>query len=344
LIGHQCVIRIRYNVSTTDFKAGPTGSFIDSTSNCNTNDVVRDPTTITTAPTGPKASCKNVLSTTNTPLFDRPYVELFSDMPLLSITVKTNQSPRTFQDRSYVFKVAGRPAEVGAAKIYNLNARGRRGNIQQCYPAVEKDFSPNDLTVTTNDYVHVQFCGSDFSADNNNGEGWRYSDRTNMVQVNLNSRNFPAVTSQMTMFDTATAKKMAFAGLDVATSSCNPTYLGANGDQNQNAIDNCGKLNSAPALFDGGLVKFSAGYYQYISTRHNDFSNRSTKGKLTVLSSLSAGAVAGIVVGSVLGASLVGLGGAIFFARRFPNSRFAQRMNRVQLFSPHTVSKTNGFA
>ena len=58
--------------------------------------------------------------------------------------------------RSHSFAIRKAQSEMQGKKIYNLNVRGKRGNIVQVYPAVEYDFVPNRLLASKDDYLHIQ--------------------------------------------------------------------------------------------------------------------------------------------------------------------------------------------
>lgn len=109
----------------------------------------------------------------------------------LKLAINTQQIGRVFQDRSHSFAIRKRPSELDGVNIVNLNVRGKRGNIVQVYPAVEYDFIPNKLEITKNDYVHIQWTGSNTNPNNNDGQGLAGSDRSNMLLLDTKVISYP---------------------------------------------------------------------------------------------------------------------------------------------------------
>jgi len=248
------------------------------------------------------------------PLPQDPYVlvdngpENQNSESYLSLAVDTDQFGRTFQDRSYVFSIKKRPTQLPLdANIYNLNVRGKRGNIVQTFPAVEYDFVPNHLKVDEGDYIHFQWTGSDYNPQRgpNDAEGAGpvdpidgpnqngREDRSNIVEMDSLIVSKPMNYSDIlkrTMFVNKDGdpdeKKIRELALLNQTDCLTLKELYAIKDINQRERDprNCAKLNAARTPYaDGGLVRMErAGTFRYMSTRNNHFSNRDQKGTVVV--------------------------------------------------------------
>jgi hypothetical protein len=231
-----------------------------------------------------------------------------------------------------MFNIASRPANIPAnAPIYNLNVRGKRGNIVETFPATEYDFVPNNLVVNQGDYIHFQWTGADTNPNGNAGQGTAGTDRSNIVQTSSLNDNLPLTQTEInngnTLFDSADLRsQMAYLG----QTNCKTTT-------NQNDPQNCATLNAAPAYFNAGAVRINkTGTFYYMSTRNNDFSNRTQKGKLVVNPvapvALSGGSVAGIVVGCLIGVAVIcGVAGTFFYAKRHPHSKIANFYDKIPI-------------
>lgn len=262
----------------------------------------------------------------------------------LKLNVNTAQYGRVFEDRSHTFKIKRVPSNnpCGFGRIHNLNVRGRRGNIVQVYPSVEYDFVPNRLEAHEGDCIHFQWTGSDANPTGNAGNGRRMTDRVNLVELGSTSRlglNQPTkhgyrdVTngllrsaSYYSMFsDEATVLKMAYIGQDVrcVNGTCAPSLRCDDDSTNEDSTSNCKELNAAPGYFDGGLVRMDRpGSFSYMSTRANNFSNRSQKATIVIHPWKVALSIGGGAAGILLLAACILLTSR--HVQRYPDKRVAK--------------------
>ncbi|XP_047136230.1 protein DD3-3 [Hydra vulgaris] len=286
-INENCVLRLRYNISTGDL------SKFASTSS---------------------ASIGALVGLSDTEATNRGYV--FKNNPViqplktgnptldgklqLRLAINTAQYGRTFQDRSHKFAIRPRPAELKRTNIYNLNVRGKRGNIVQVYPAVEYDFVPSRLTLSASDAIHIQWTGSNTNPLNNAGQGTAGTDRSNIIL--LKDKNFPNRKQQRQdnkQRDRHRKQKQQqlpvighYGNNYPMLLNTSKSFLGFDLNDvkqlafsNPNGVSSDPLLNDASVYFDLGArsLKNAAGTYYYMCTRNNNFSNRSQKGKIVVL-------------------------------------------------------------
>jgi hypothetical protein len=291
----KCVFRIRYNISTDDYNVN-----LDF-----------------------KSNQKNNAPQVQSPVRNNPvinFAEPNATKPInIRMAINTAQFGRTFQDRSHTFFMLPRGSDIpDSTKVINLNVRGKRGNIVQTFPAVEYDFMPNDLSVKTNEIVHVQWTGSNTNPAGNAGQGKAGSDRSNIVQLRALNVNYPLPVQQATnemwsnavvvgVLDDSTAplavgqKKGSFLrknllqkpqdlALYFATSGYYECHQGGTcGDKSAEVksakVQLDQDLNVASASLPGVLLKFKEPNktYFYMSSRNNAFTNRAQKAVIKVV-------------------------------------------------------------
>jgi len=309
----NCVLRIRYNISTYDF--GPNGNrpdtgFIDWNSNAAASPVKN----------------RNTVGAI-----------LYQDGNPFELATDTSQFGRTFQDRSYMFHIRPRPTGVNQLnRIWNLNVRGKRGNIVQAYPATEYDFTPTYLYVRVGDYIHFQWTGCDTNPAGNAGEGTAGTDRSNIVELANFADSLPAsdsyINSVSPLFESQGLRTyMAYLG---QTNCLTYGALLVKNNNNQNNVEtdpqNCMKLNAAPAYFDAGLVMINkTGTHYFMSARNNNFSNRGQKGEIDIVPLLPVWAIVIVCFGAVAFAGSGVIAGLVLYARSHPLSRVANFFGRL---------------
>ncbi|EFA76446.1 hypothetical protein PPL_10211 [Heterostelium album PN500] len=299
-----CVLRIRYNISSSEVK-GFGSSAYDSRNNGN-----------------------------NSPIKNNPNVLVEGQN--LTLNINENQYGRTFQDRSHTFAIRPRPSSLKDAKIWNIMVKGKRGNIQQAYPAMEYQFTPSQITMKKNEYVHFQWTGCDHNPAGNAGNGRNKLDRSNLVQIHSLGYGTPFKDDDYTSKNallTDPADRLRFAQQDQV--GCKSyAQLMADNNNNQNDIEqdpqNCAYLNAAPNTFDGGVHKMDrTGSFYYMSTRNHDFSNRDQKGAIHVTPLLQTWQIALIAVGCTLFVGLATAGGSIAYAKTHPHSSANRFFSKV---------------
>jgi len=209
--GSQCVMRLRYNITTADYQAWESGASmtpgLDADANSKDNpNPGNDPAeyalwedyglTRTDVEGSFGENGKNDAQSREYVLVNNPQVDAFGTLLTdanafsdgtpteikMQLAVNTAQFGRTFQDRTHYFIVEDRPADVPADAVIKLQTvRGKRGNIVQTYPATEYFMHPEVNWVRAGEYVHFEWTGSNTNPNNNDGQGKQGTDRSNFV-------------------------------------------------------------------------------------------------------------------------------------------------------------------
>lgn len=234
----------------------------------------------------------------------------------LQLAINTAQYGRTFQDRTHTFYIKKRPADIPTdAALKLITVSGKRGNIVQTFPGHEYFFVPEITHVSKNDYVHFGWSGSDTNPNNNDGQGKQGTDRSNIVVLQSShydadptaalqggtmnpaehgslGNNYPAYVTDPTSKGYGLAAAMSacgspeevstpMAGFDQETLASLATLRRQKGAKKD--YGNMEELDDAGTSFQMEPVKATAvGCWNYVSTRNNNFSNRSQKGTLCV--------------------------------------------------------------
>lgn len=287
-VHERCALRMRYNISTGDYDGWDSGTV---------NNKLNDREGLKLGLTEFYKSAPDVY-----PFQNNPVVGFGLDGVELELAINTAQYGRTFEDRSHRFSIRPRPDFVGGRTIKALNVRGKRGNIVQTFPAVEYDFQPNNLEVKTSDYVHFQWTGSNTNPANNDGQGKRQTDRSNIVQILDKGHTYPAHLKHSSIWNDSKANwqngVVPFT-VFTALNSVSDRGSGQFGGE-------MSELDDSGCYQDHNLVKMKdEGVFHYMCSRNNNFSNRQQKATIVVdnsdddddASKLSSGSVTGIVLG-----------------------------------------------
>lgn len=281
----SCALRIRYNISTNDFPFWTTNQ----SSNLNIRNRKFGPEEIYESYgfEGDNGVLWREVARRQYYLRNDPNVDVFDISQnnkhfRLKLALNTAQFGRTFQDRSHSFSIVNRPTEIPlSAEIYNLNVRGKRGNLAQVYPSVEYDFVPTSLHTSTDDYVHIQWTGSNNNPFRAAGEGRRRTDRSNIVQLRRRPYIEGTLGSNLTLGTNYPPEEICHHDLFGVTNR-ERRILALAGDFKVGDTPGT-TLDDGTPYFNFGLLKTSTvGEHYFFSTRNNNFSNRDQKAKIVV--------------------------------------------------------------
>jgi len=299
-ISEQCVLRIRYNITTHDFP------HFDGDDGVTTADLTaannKAPGGDEKKPAHYDIAALYGLNQTGTDIHgyylqNNPQVQLFAELEgdqgqgevKLQLAVNTAQYGRTFQDRTHRFAIRKNPY---SGTVHNLEVKGKRGNVVQTYPGTEYEFSPQRLHLKKNsDFVHFQWTGSNTNPNNNAGQGRQGTDRSNIVLLRSKNYDEPSPTDT----DGDNGITYGHYGNSYPTKDIEKdTFLGFSADDVQRlagVLDTAGAswlMSGEMSELDDASTKFNLpprkcmanGVYHYLSTRNNNFSNRSQKGTI----------------------------------------------------------------
>jgi plastocyanin len=281
----RMMFRIRYNISTMDYDPYKTNSSMDEDDN------------------------EGIIS----PIENNPTVDVGVYAQGLRLAINTAQTGRTFQDNTHTFLVCERPSNFDGDNILNVGVRGKRGNIVQTFPAIEYDFEPKHIFVSEGDCLHFQWTGS--NTHNNGapggdgqtgdaGEGRGGSDRSTLTQTLALDQSYPLTYDKdhdgvEKFFEQVTCRHPFFPNTNLEDGDAE-LILGTAGFYRSvnDAISNIEAssdddgfvdvlLNNASASFRQGLIccvnnGAKEAEYNFISTRNNNFTNRSQKLKIVI--------------------------------------------------------------
>lgn len=343
--GSQCAVRIRYNITTAEYAAWESseslnaGADVTQSSEKNNPNPNNDPAEVQIwTDYGLDRAAVQASFTGNDDdsreyvLENNPRVDAFgveygdtgqnNGRIKLQLAVNTAQFGRTFQDRTHQFIVNKRPDEVPAtATMKLLTVRGKRGNIVQVYPATEYIYHPEKFYIKQDEYVHIEWTGSNTNPNNNDGQGRQGTDRSNMVcqrreqystELYSNFERFMTYEDGKIDKTSAGTSYPAFVkqpdGYIIPDELQEEVVTGCLGGMSEDVLKQLATIRQTPhdqgnmeELDDAGTSMNLApqkvselGCWSYLGTRNNNFSNRAQKGLFCV----SEGTVGDVLVGT----------------------------------------------